>query len=173
MRQGDELLRNGRTGAFVFSIGTLRNQAHSVALTVSQAVRRLFDGHGMNIHPEASEPFKDQLRCVTLDEAGYSAACATLSDLSQSSEFCEQLASQVGFPMRQPSSASMVSLQSIEPQLVRSGLPKDVASNASLLVLEELERRTVQELTDISRLAPEIQQRLSIRSPKPGGSLDE
>ena len=39
MRQGQEIVEHGRTGAFVFSIGTLRNQAHTTALHVSQLLR--------------------------------------------------------------------------------------------------------------------------------------
>ena len=38
MRQGDELVRNGRLGAFVFSIGTLRNQAALTAWAVLNGI---------------------------------------------------------------------------------------------------------------------------------------
>ncbi len=38
MRQGDEIERRGRVGAFTFSIGTIRNQALTAALTVLKRV---------------------------------------------------------------------------------------------------------------------------------------
>jgi len=43
MRQGDEIQRHGRTGAFVFSIGTTRNQAFETAI---QALRKLEEKQG-------------------------------------------------------------------------------------------------------------------------------
>lgn len=43
MRQGDEVQRHGRLGAFVFSIGTTRNQAFETAL---QALRKLEEKQG-------------------------------------------------------------------------------------------------------------------------------
>ncbi|WP_157240507.1 hypothetical protein [Catenuloplanes japonicus] len=39
MRQGDETTRRGRLGAFVFSIGTLRNQCFDTALELLRRVR--------------------------------------------------------------------------------------------------------------------------------------
>ncbi|WP_226600007.1 FAD/NAD(P)-binding protein [Streptomyces violascens] len=49
MRQGDETTRRGRLGAFVFSIGTLRNQCFDTAMEVLRRVRSASDGEQMNI----------------------------------------------------------------------------------------------------------------------------
>jgi uncharacterized NAD(P)/FAD-binding protein YdhS len=49
MRQGDETTRRGRLGAFVFSIGTLRNQCFDTAMEVLRAVRSVNDEERMDI----------------------------------------------------------------------------------------------------------------------------
>lgn len=49
MRQGDETTRRGRLGAFVFSIGTLRNQCFDTAMEVLRSVKSAHDGEQMNI----------------------------------------------------------------------------------------------------------------------------
>ena len=49
MRQGDETTRRGRLGAFVFSIGTLRNQCFDTAMEVLRGVRSLNDEERMDI----------------------------------------------------------------------------------------------------------------------------
>ncbi|MEV7025710.1 FAD/NAD(P)-binding protein [Kitasatospora sp. NPDC093558] len=49
MRQGDETTRRGRLGAFVFSIGTLRNQCFDTATEVLRRLRHDSDGELVNI----------------------------------------------------------------------------------------------------------------------------
>ncbi|MGW7358308.1 FAD/NAD(P)-binding protein [Streptomyces sp. NPDC054802] len=49
MRQGDETTRRGRLGAFVFSIGTLRNQCFDTAMEVLRRLRSTSDEEQMDI----------------------------------------------------------------------------------------------------------------------------
>ncbi|MFJ3621748.1 FAD/NAD(P)-binding protein [Streptomyces iakyrus] len=49
MRQGDETTRRGRLGAFVFSIGTLRNQCFDTAMEVLRGLRSASDEEQMDI----------------------------------------------------------------------------------------------------------------------------
>jgi uncharacterized NAD(P)/FAD-binding protein YdhS len=49
MRQGDETTRRGRLGAFVFSIGTLRNQCFDTAMEVLRHLRSASDEEQMDI----------------------------------------------------------------------------------------------------------------------------
>jgi uncharacterized NAD(P)/FAD-binding protein YdhS len=49
MRQGDETTRRGRLGAFVFSIGTLRNQCFDTAMEVLRRLERASDEEQMDI----------------------------------------------------------------------------------------------------------------------------
>ncbi|MFG2550036.1 FAD/NAD(P)-binding protein [Streptomyces sp. NPDC048581] len=49
MRQGDETTRRGRLGAFVFSIGTLRNQCFDTAMEVLRRVKSASDEEQMDI----------------------------------------------------------------------------------------------------------------------------
>ncbi|MFF1723712.1 FAD/NAD(P)-binding protein [Streptomyces sviceus] len=49
MRQGDETTRRGRLGAFVFSIGTLRNQCFDTAMEVLRRLESASDGEQMDI----------------------------------------------------------------------------------------------------------------------------
>ncbi|MFI8962387.1 FAD/NAD(P)-binding protein [Streptomyces sp. NPDC053493] len=49
MRQGDETTRRGRLGAFVFSIGTLRNQCFDTAMEVLRQAGRESSGEAMNV----------------------------------------------------------------------------------------------------------------------------
>jgi uncharacterized NAD(P)/FAD-binding protein YdhS len=49
MRQGDETTRRGRLGAFVFSIGTLRNQCFDTAMEVLRRLRATSDEEQMDI----------------------------------------------------------------------------------------------------------------------------
>ncbi|MGX1274682.1 FAD/NAD(P)-binding protein [Streptomyces phaeoluteigriseus] len=49
MRQGDETTRRGRLGAFVFSIGTLRNQCFDTAMEVLRRLRPASDEEQMDI----------------------------------------------------------------------------------------------------------------------------
>ncbi|KAF3466506.1 FAD/NAD(P)-binding protein [Streptomyces sp. Tu 3180] len=49
MRQGDETTRRGRLGAFVFSIGTLRNQCFDTATEVLRRLRSASDEEQMDI----------------------------------------------------------------------------------------------------------------------------
>ncbi|MDF2271946.1 FAD/NAD(P)-binding protein [Streptomyces coacervatus] len=49
MRQGDETTRRGRLGAFVFSIGTLRNQCFDTAMEVLRGARSASDEEQMDI----------------------------------------------------------------------------------------------------------------------------
>ncbi|MEU0273735.1 FAD/NAD(P)-binding protein [Streptomyces sp. NPDC006307] len=49
MRQGDETTRRGRLGAFVFSIGTLRNQCFDTAMEVLRQVEAETNGETMNL----------------------------------------------------------------------------------------------------------------------------
>lgn len=49
MRQGDETTRRGRLGAFVFSIGTLRNQCFDTAMEVLRRLRSASDEEQMDI----------------------------------------------------------------------------------------------------------------------------
>ncbi|WP_033310077.1 FAD/NAD(P)-binding protein [Streptomyces iakyrus] len=49
MRQGDETTRRGRLGAFVFSIGTLRNQCFDTAMEVLRRLKSASDEEQMDI----------------------------------------------------------------------------------------------------------------------------
>ncbi|WP_435191038.1 FAD/NAD(P)-binding protein [Streptomyces sp. bgisy126] len=49
MRQGDETTRRGRLGAFVFSIGTLRNQCFDTAMEVLRQAGSQTSGEAMNL----------------------------------------------------------------------------------------------------------------------------
>ncbi|MGW4162487.1 FAD/NAD(P)-binding protein [Streptomyces sp. NPDC004788] len=49
MRQGDETTRRGRLGAFVFSIGTLRNQCFDTAMEVLRQAGTETSGEAMNL----------------------------------------------------------------------------------------------------------------------------
>ncbi|MFI0139464.1 FAD/NAD(P)-binding protein [Streptomyces luteogriseus] len=49
MRQGDETTRRGRLGAFVFSIGTLRNQCFDTAMEVLRGLKSASDEEQMDI----------------------------------------------------------------------------------------------------------------------------
>jgi uncharacterized NAD(P)/FAD-binding protein YdhS len=49
MRQGDETTRRGRLGAFVFSIGTLRNQCFDTAMEVLRRLRSAGDEEQMDL----------------------------------------------------------------------------------------------------------------------------
>lgn len=125
MRQGSELVRHGRTGAFVFSIGTLRNQAHHTALAVVQLIRRLQPGPvnaGVPLHIEAESHELGALRAVQL---------------------------RVGYPMTRPAGSAT--------------REDNFAAFADLETLEILERQAVSSLTDISKLAPEIEKRVALQ----------
>jgi uncharacterized NAD(P)/FAD-binding protein YdhS/uncharacterized OsmC-like protein len=125
MRQGNELVKHGRTGAFVFSIGTLRNQVHYTALAVAQLLRRL------------------RLAQTT---AG---AISLSDDGAFSPEELHAIQLRVGYPMTRP--VGVGTAQDTEPALL------------DLSRLERLEQLAVESLTDISKLAPEIEERVALQ----------
>lgn len=125
MRQGSELVRHGRTGAFVFSIGTLRNQAHHTALAVAQLIRRLHLGA-----ENAGVPSPGEVGSCTL-------------------EAIRAVQLRVGYPMTRPVDGAQRETEAI--------------SHADLATLELLEGQAVGALTDISKLAPEIEERVALQ----------
>jgi len=126
MRQGNELVKHGRTGAFVFSIGTLRNQAHYTALAVAQLLRRL------------------RLAQATPGVVSHSA------DGTFSPEELQAAQLRVGYPTTRTAGA-------------RAALASGPTAISDLARMERLELLAVESLTDISKLAPEIEQRVALQ----------
>lgn len=127
MRQGNELVRHGRTGAFVFSIGTLRNQAHRTALAVAQLLRRI------------------RLPQTT------TGVTSVHDDGLFSAEELRAVQLRVGYPITRTAGTGTM-LAGEEP-----------AAFQDLARLERLELLAVSSLTDISRLAPEIEERVVLQ----------
>ena len=142
MRQGSELVRNGRTGAFVFSIGTLRNQAHYTALAVAQLIRRLRLGTTAAGVPSLSEDEEDE---------------------GASREELRAVQLRVGYPMTRPAGVAAWDTKRWESGPVPPGAGLAATPIADLEALDRLERQAVESLTDISRLAPEIEERVALQ----------
>ncbi len=157
MRQGDELVRNGRTGAFVFSIGTLRNQAHQTALNVAQLIRRSRMGLTLDDEPGLAD----------IGEAAYDHAAmlrAAIDGITTNSEVMNAFRHQVGYPIsRRPGGPDSWNAQRAQHELAERGAAEALRPRLALVLLEYLEAEAVRSLTDISRLAPEIAERVALQ----------
>jgi uncharacterized NAD(P)/FAD-binding protein YdhS/uncharacterized OsmC-like protein len=149
MRQGSELVRHGRTGAFVFSVGTLRNQAHHTALAVTQLLRRLRLGQvaaSARAGPDLIAGWPPAVRLAAADPGVLRAV---------------QLS--VGYPMTRPPGWPSWDTGRASAELAARGAGADTAAALALPLLEYLDVLAVRSLTDISRLAPEIAERITQR----------
>ena len=69
MRQGDEIQRRGRLGGFVFSIGTIRNQAFITAVTVLRRLAERKSGKTSSIPSISLDATAEEISNLIADEA--------------------------------------------------------------------------------------------------------
>ena len=142
-RQGDELVRNGRLGAFVFSIGTIRNQALQAAVGVMQDLDREEEGRDREV-------LNDFIAAANL--ATNAAVAKLLSD-----RLVRMTATRIGYPgatLHQTKSPTrQEEIATASSSLLTALGPAVDAQRLATLVVEERERLATTQLCDLSWLA--------------------
>jgi uncharacterized NAD(P)/FAD-binding protein YdhS len=169
MRQGDEIQRHGRTGAFVFSIGTTRNQAFETAI---QVLRHLEEkqGHrqrGMpQLHLSAGSDNPSRLiarEAIQMSTKGQENTVALEDQLNNiitsfsNEELVLSMKHIVAFGETEQRDATMEHILTAQVNfammLKELGLEKEVISAVLGETFRYIEKVAIQQLTDISTLA--------------------
>lgn len=171
MRQGDELQRHGRTGAFVFSIGTLRNQAFVTGLT---ALRRAEDEEGLLFYSLNLEESADTLATKnSISKALFqhftlpsepdlvSAIDALLEDILNDPYPLDLQTMALAITKPNERRNWLRKIASVEATLIRrleqeTELPSVIIQGIVRGILNELEKIALLRLTDLSVVAPTI-----------------
>ncbi|GAA2845875.1 hypothetical protein Acy02nite_47550 [Actinoplanes cyaneus] len=145
MREGDEIVRNGRTGAFAFNLAAIKNHSIVVAAHVVERLELDRDGRAA-LH-----------RSLTADEATHD-------------EFEQAVAVEV----KRLAARSRAARERLDAQLVgllRSGrrIPAATAEQDSRLIRVAVNRAAVRRLTDISVTPRQLRRQLGIANDEEAG----
>lgn len=177
MRQGDEIQRRGRLGGFVFSIGTVRNQAFITAVVVLRRLAEEKSGKWSSISPLNFDIMPEEISDWIADEAlkresrkrtrtEVQSLRETLQNLVAAALHGDLLVENVRSlstinPAERQLFEKRISLAEMElnSELYNTGLEAETINFIMKEVSNQAERIALQQLTDISRLAakPDLQ----------------